>query len=200
MFKSPRKNINISHDLKFIYFSIQKNASTSMLNIINNISNDIEIVDNIDLTNFKEYYKFTLFRNPYNRTRSLLQMYLKKLHCVSEKDIVESINTDSSVDNLNEVEEKLAKIGEKHWFKQILYFPKDDMDLIGTLENIDYFLEEISKNINIDMKKYIKCLNKCRINRFNKNLTKVEYLTNSKFSEDLDFYKKYIWYKSFYTI
>ena len=63
MFKSPRKNINISHDLKFIYFSIQKNASTSMLNIINNISNDIEIVDNIDLTNFKEYYKFTLFRN-----------------------------------------------------------------------------------------------------------------------------------------
>ena len=50
------------------------------------------------------------------------------------------------------------------------------------------------------MKKYIKCLNKCTINRFNKNLTKVEYLTNSKFSEDLDFYKKYIWYKSFYTI
>lgn len=147
----------ISHDKKFLYVHINKCGGTSIINALNPYFNDLSckhftLKDYYDLLGkekFKEYYKFAVVRNPFDKLASFY-MYIKRKNSWLPKEM----NKISNINTFEQFVYSLPKLYEKRKLFGIAIISQTDWLTVNNKISIDHVIK--FKNINDEFKTLIK--------------------------------------------
>jgi hypothetical protein len=170
----------ISKNHKFIYFRIPKAANSSVITTLHFASNGKSIESNLESikklnhkkvnqlknsyirptdiplnklnTIIKDYFKFSVVRNPYHR---LLSVYLDKINKSNflKKNVTSFLQCDFSdfvsLENFISYLEYGGVNDNAHWARQteIIFIPIEELDFIGRVENLKEDMRFITKKI-----------------------------------------------------
>ena len=146
--------INEKHN--FIYISIPKVASTTLLNsfFLGHKHSLIEPQKKI-----KEYLKFTFVRNPWSRMISNYIYWTTNPARISQlSDVWQMTRANNGnlwkrkIENLNDFLDMTKKLNNHHWEPQINFCKNFKMDFIGRFENLQQDINIVCDKIGIPRK------------------------------------------------
>lgn len=171
LFNAIDARVAISHKSQFVYFRIPKAANSTIVMTLyayehNMLTRDFEsrsVKNNyfsrpssLSHKEFKKleesYFKFTFVRNPYTR---LASAYLDKIinNKSAKKCVADSLNRPlEAVISFREFCNFLENGGLRmnvHWIPQseLIVMPKDALDFIGKIENLDNDIQHVIERI-----------------------------------------------------
>jgi hypothetical protein len=188
----------INDDKKILFVHIQKTAGLSVSGSLNELKGSTDLnhlhsfLNTLDISKYKNYFKFCFVRNPWDRLVSWYNMFLKKgVHNKFSKYILTSKNFSDFLRKTDIIYDNDVK------YKNTLSYPKsisfNQLDYITDI-NGDIGVNYIGKfeNINEDFD-YIK--NKIGLNTTLKHINKYEHKDYRTYYNDFDIEVVYNMYK-----
>ena len=208
--------MNISHKHKYLYFVVPKCASKTIRLSLGQYTdigypkpsplgqhitiNDFFKSNYFDL--FEQYFKFTFVRNPYEK---LYSSFMQDIHAWQSYKIWHSVKKDiflSIGENFNRyMQEYVYESDIKSDWDYIHFCPMHEfatidnelcLDWFGKAENIENDLQELSKLLNLDIKKHqdanIRSKPSTNIKYLDKYTRETITLVNEIYSKDFELF------------
>ena len=208
--------MNISHKHKYLYFVVPKCASKTIRLSLGQYTdigypkpsplgqhitiNDFFKSNYFDL--FEQYFKFTFVRNPYEK---LYSSFMQDIHAWKSYKIWHSVKKDiflSIGENFNRyMQEYVYESDIKSDWDYIHFCPMHEfatidnelcLDWFGKAENIENDLQELSKLLNLDIKKHqdanIRSKPSTNIKYLDKYTRETITLVNEIYSKDFELF------------
>ena len=150
-------NITNSNNQKYVWFRTAKCGTRSILKFLTD-NTDIDVNDyNVKYDNkWKDYFKFTIVRNPWDR---LVSCWLNKFNLKNSKpNFYKKLDLDNT--KFVDFKEFISKIAEKnnitldkHWTLYHNLIPVTNIDFIGKFENLQVDFNIICDKIGIPRQK-----------------------------------------------
>lgn len=158
----------ISNKYRFIYFSIPKVATRSILNALHRDQKfnmetceyGVKSEDILKIKDYENYFKFSFVRNPWSR---VVSCYLDKIKnpsknsfkaIISRYDIKPNISFKDFVYFLINNRDGGDKRGDRHWISQHLFISDKNnklfVDFCGKFENLDKDFLMVCEKMGID--------------------------------------------------
>ena len=208
--------MNISHKHKYLYFVVPKCASKTIRLSLGQYTdigypkpsplgqhitiNDFFKSNYFDL--FEQYFKFTFVRNPYEK---LYSSFMQDIHAWQSYKIWHSVKKDiflSIGENFNRyMQEYVYESDIKSDWDYIHFCPMHEfatidnelcLDWFGKAENIENDLQELSKLLNLDIKKHqdanIRSKPSTNVKYLDKYTRETITLVNEIYSKDFELF------------
>jgi chondroitin 4-sulfotransferase 11 len=142
----------VLHDYKLIFIHIPKNAGVSIYEVFEVPQNDQghKKIDEYDIENVDEYFKFCFVRNPWDRFVSTYSYFKKggrgRPGDIKDSEVVNSYeNFNDFVNNIQELKESF---NDRHFYNQS-YWLDDSLDFIGRFESLQEDFNTVCDMIDI---------------------------------------------------
>jgi hypothetical protein len=143
-------NLIISDKEKYVYFRVPKTATTSLsIYLRNNSSISVDSYDYELKSIPKNYFKFSIVRNPWDRILScFLDKTKRAINTVWEMEFYKQYADLSFVDFVGILNEKIINY-DSHLMPQHKLFDINNIDFIGKFENLNKDVRTIQKKIGL---------------------------------------------------
>ena len=129
----------ISHEKRFIYLHIPKNASSTIRDCLFGRQKELDYIFYKNVNSYNDYFKFAFFRNPYDRFLSFYKDNLKG--DVLNQEEYRPYGQYSKLENIDNLINHVITYDDfeldYHLKPQSWFVDGIDLDFVGNIENFD---------------------------------------------------------------